>query len=497
MLNSDRPSGLWLLPVLATLHACAGTVARGSNGESSFCDGGRCRVEPGTGGNSVWRDSGSRVGAGFGGSGSGTDAGLGGSASRLDAGTVQCDGQFPSFDRTCAMSTDCTVVSHRLDCCGTTSFIAIAAAEAPRFAGAEAVCGSRFPICGCAPGVAPLDDGTTVWDMKDAAAECVQGECRSRFKGSTFPCGDKTCKDGEFCLQSGTADPLGPDGGPVASGCFTDPSCLSNCDSNPCVFPGCSCLANGGHVTIGCQATLNGSTCNDLSSAAEKAIDDAFAVATEPAELSCSSDDDCVIQFSAANCTSGCRTAILSTRGMGAVWTAIDFVNLGVCAQFDSKGCAPPRPPCPLAPTNGACMNGTCVDFPPATWLSFSLYEGKGADSTFTQGPANCSTGHDCTLWRIFPDGSMQKWIANVPSPTTRLSAADLGTIDSILRSQSFRQMFATGSSPACPPPPAGILVSFDLQNRFWEYNLDFTGCALAGPSGSDPVTLYDVVRKY
>jgi hypothetical protein len=57
--------------------------------------------------------------------------------------------------------------------------------------------------------------------------------------------------------------------------------------------------------------------------------------------------------------------------------------------------------------------------------------------------------------------------------------------------------MFASGSSPTCPKPPTGTLVSFELQNRFWQLNLDFTGCALAGPPGSDVVTLYDVVRKY
>ncbi len=95
---------------------------------------------------------------------------------------IQCTAEpqvFPSFDRTCAASEDCSVVFHQVDCCGTQVAWGLSADVAKAFAEAEAECVMQFPPCDCAPMPTVTDDGQMVADVAAIMVECQDEMCRS------------------------------------------------------------------------------------------------------------------------------------------------------------------------------------------------------------------------------------------------------------------------------------------------------------------------------
>jgi hypothetical protein len=140
-----------------------------------------------------------------------------------------------------------------------------------------------------------------------------------------------------------------------------------------------------------------------------------------------------------------------------------------------------------------ACLNGTCADFLPAAWESFSLDQQPGASGFST--PPSCTAGTSCTLWTVTADARVAVTDAQGTHAAT-LSASDFATVDGILRSVSFRQDLETGFN--CDPSPGGQVISFDeTRTGGGTEGTEVTGCVLTGPSGNGPQALYDVVKAY
>src|SRR5215472_7174507 len=61
---------------------------------------------------------------------------------------------FPTFDQSCQAASDCVMVLHQIDCCGTQHALGIHPADRGRFDADEAICTSfgprGYPACGCA-----------------------------------------------------------------------------------------------------------------------------------------------------------------------------------------------------------------------------------------------------------------------------------------------------------------------------------------------------------
>jgi len=99
------------------------------------------------------------------------------------------------IDRSCKLASDCIVVSHMRDCCGTNISIAINAKDKARFDAAEKICAATFPGCGCPSMPATTDDGSSLIPPAQPAATCSAGVCRTYVKG----CGD-LCQAGTQCV---------------------------------------------------------------------------------------------------------------------------------------------------------------------------------------------------------------------------------------------------------------------------------------------------------
>lgn len=92
---------------------------------------------------------------------------------------VMCPETFPEFDKTCSLDSDCAVVLHMTDCCGTFVAWGITASEVEAFEAAETICESQYPGCGCAPQPTLAEDGNPVLDPATVLATCTMGACSS------------------------------------------------------------------------------------------------------------------------------------------------------------------------------------------------------------------------------------------------------------------------------------------------------------------------------
>lgn len=95
---------------------------------------------------------------------------------------IVCGGDmpfFPAFDRSCAAPTDCALVLHQLDCCGSLAALGISGEAAPLFAEAEAECVMQYPGCDCLAKPTTADDGNSSPDLDAIEVGCVDGQCRS------------------------------------------------------------------------------------------------------------------------------------------------------------------------------------------------------------------------------------------------------------------------------------------------------------------------------
>lgn len=202
-------------------------------------------------------------GSGPGGTSSGGAAGTGGGiappsgatgAGGFDTSGVQCASsppQFPSFDKGCTDTTNCVLVSHETNCCGSILMMGINHAEADRFAALESLCESQYPACGCAASGVSAEDGTTVPldSQSKIVVTCDNGTCMSQYSGQTIQCGDsKVCTDMQYCsvVKSATT-------GSATYDCLALPS---NCTGCGCFTTQvtCTCTQSNGVATLICPA---------------------------------------------------------------------------------------------------------------------------------------------------------------------------------------------------------------------------------------------------
>lgn len=95
---------------------------------------------------------------------------------------IMCEGEplyFPTFDRSCTVKEDCSVVFHQVDCCGNSEAWGINADAAKAFAEAEEICVAQYPGCGCPAGPPIADDGDPVINADFIEVACTEGQCMS------------------------------------------------------------------------------------------------------------------------------------------------------------------------------------------------------------------------------------------------------------------------------------------------------------------------------
>lgn len=101
-------------------------------------------------------------------------------ATGIDAASIVCGagggGSFPSFSRACAVSDDCFVGLHTINCCGTQRALGLAKFEQTAFETAETVCDAMYPPCGCAQGPTMTDTGESSLG-ETISVDCRAGEC--------------------------------------------------------------------------------------------------------------------------------------------------------------------------------------------------------------------------------------------------------------------------------------------------------------------------------
>jgi hypothetical protein len=255
--------------------------------------------------------------------------------------------------------------------------------------------------------------------------------------------------------------------------------------------------ACGGEIsTLGSSDGENSAlgSCDQRLQAAVDYID----AAAKAADTSCQVDADCtLVQPGSDCCTNQCEGSLVSRMGAASVQAAIDWVNSSICGGF-VQNCACVLGDCPAQMSVPACLNGTCVMVPPATW--FTLYfEQSSSYGDFTFGslatPPSCGTVGDCTMWQVSTNGTVVASSRGAGTQVT-LSATDYSTVDRILRSTSFRAGENTGFQ--CDPAPTGaaavalVVQRDDARGQFRGF--DVTGCVLSGPSGNDVQRLYEVI---
>ena len=217
------------------------------------------------------------------------------------------------------------------------------------------------------------------------------------------------------------------------------------------------------------------------------------AAATADVPPPCIVDDDCTVSYYQAPVSSAqaCHCLTCPVIMNSAAAAAFQSQYERYCAsQTAGAMAACPKLPCRY-PGPPACLDGTCVDFPPATWLSFAVdHRQRGVMS-----PPACHAGEGCSLWKITPDARVIVSHDGVETTST-LSAEDFSTIDQILRTRAFRQDEKDGFH--CSPRPAGvptIALAFEYRNS--TIANEVTGCVLSGPPGNVPQRLNQIVQRY
>lgn len=192
------------------------------------------------------------AGSGPGGHAGSTEAGTGGTSGGAagsnsgGANNPDCGIDFAKLDRACNSSSECALVDHQFDCCGTDLRTGIRTDSRAAFDALEQYCSAQFPKCGCATQRTTLDDGTAVnFGQSDAVVECMNGSCRSCHPDKSFPCGDSSCDAGQFC-ESFT-------GGPRGSGTTNSCQSLNNCKDCSCLSQAdCTCSVESGFLHLIC-----------------------------------------------------------------------------------------------------------------------------------------------------------------------------------------------------------------------------------------------------
>lgn len=116
---------------------------------------------------------------------SGSDAGCDRPDAMTGSNEVMCAATpvvFPAFDRSCCADTDCVVVRHQIDCCGSFTQTGLSAGAEGGFETAETTCESQYPRCRCLARPDVANDAT----MATTSADVATVRCQDRVCVTTF-----------------------------------------------------------------------------------------------------------------------------------------------------------------------------------------------------------------------------------------------------------------------------------------------------------------------
>ncbi len=234
-------------------------------------------------------------------------------------------------------------------------------------------------------------------------------------------------------------------------------------------------------------------SCDAVENQAQSVLE--AAIAQAQADLGCQTDSDCVYFRDGPDCIFTCGGTVLTRCGAAAVEATMAQVNAQLCAN-QPQGCTPFVHSCGQLPggPQAACVAGTCIDFPPATWLAFTFEEVQGGTPGTFGLPQTC-TAPGCTTWAVTSDARVVISKGGQIG-SAKLSAADFATVDAILRDPAFRAIGA-GTNVSCDTPPNGQEISLSVERAAELIGFDVTGCVLVGPSGNQVKQLFDVVHAY
>jgi hypothetical protein len=96
------------------------------------------------------------------------DTGIGGCSASADS------GHFPAFADACSSLSDCVMVLHQLDCCGSLAAIGINVAVRNDFDVAEQTWQASCPACGCAQQPTNAQDGNVASSIASIHVACAK-----------------------------------------------------------------------------------------------------------------------------------------------------------------------------------------------------------------------------------------------------------------------------------------------------------------------------------
>ena len=88
-------------------------------------------------------------------------------------------GCLPPPGRACAAATDCALLNHQVDCCGSQVALGVASAARAAAEQQELVCAAQWPRCRCVAQQTVADDGKPFADAAALKVRCVAGRCES------------------------------------------------------------------------------------------------------------------------------------------------------------------------------------------------------------------------------------------------------------------------------------------------------------------------------
>ncbi len=255
------------------------------------------------------------------------------------------------------------------------------------------------------------------------------------------------------------------------------------------VLPACGGQSLGGASVVSNAdgGTGTGTTIGSPATCAQEVTEAEAALAKIPIVESCQVDTDCAWAPIATCLSGGCGGLIVNQATASALAPAVAQVNATIC----TAACTPIPPPCVGTVGGPACLNGTCQDGVPTAWTSLQIQSIDAAVAVSPGVQLKCPGLTECTVWTITPDGT----IVNSGTGAKTLSAADFATVNGILRGSSLG-----AETPSCDPAPTGTLASviFSVERpNAIDTAFDGTGCALVGPSGNTPQTLYQIAKSY
>jgi hypothetical protein len=89
------------------------------------------------------------------------------------------DTGFPAVDKACQVDSDCALVFHQKNCCGTELAWGIAKGAVQDFSIAESICKEQLFPCRCPQEMTQAEDGETGSTAEDFGVKCDAGTCKS------------------------------------------------------------------------------------------------------------------------------------------------------------------------------------------------------------------------------------------------------------------------------------------------------------------------------